>query len=137
MSDLGSIAGIARPAHIKPYVPTEEETLPPVPVGFDQWEEASGLPGTVEFENVGDYVAGHFRTVEENIGPNKSRMYYILRHPEKDLVGIWGSTALNQKMKLLNPQPGDGVLIQYLGEKETERGQNPVKTFRVRIKRKA
>jgi hypothetical protein len=74
--------------------------------------------------------------MQENVGKNKSRMYYLALHPTKEIVGVWGATALDQRMNLLAPNPGDAVLVQYLGVQETQRGENPVKLFRVRVKRK-
>ncbi len=130
-----------KPAELKPYIPGEEAgghpEYPPAPPGFDDWEEDSGLPPVAVFDEPGDFVAGHFRAVKADVGKNKSRMYYLALHPTKEIIGVWGSTALDDRMDLMQPKPGDAILIQYLGVQETARGQNPVKVFRVRLKRKA
>lgn len=126
-----------KPAGVEPYKGEEQPQYPPAPPGFDDWEEHSGLPPVAVFDDPGDWVAGHFRAMKTNVGPNKSRMYYLALHPTKEIVGVWGATALDDRMDLLQPKPGDAILIQYLGVAETERGQNPVKVFRVRVKRKA
>lgn len=126
-----------QPAKVEPYKPSEEKHYPPAPEGFEGWEEHSGLPDTAVFDAPGDWIAGHYRGMDQAVGPNKSRMYYLAMHPSKELIGVWGSTALDKRMTLLAPNPGDAVFIQFLGVEETERGQNPVKVFRVKIKRKA
>lgn len=125
-----------RPANLEPYKPTEEKHYPPAPEGFEDFEEHSGLPPVAVFEEPGDFVAGHYRGMDPEVGPNKSKMYYLALHPTREIVGVWGATALDKRMTLMAPNPGDAVMIQYLGVEETERGQNPVKVFRVRIKRK-
>lgn len=125
-----------RPAAVEPYIGEERGDLPPAPAGFEEWEESSGLPPTASFEEPGDFISGHYRGMQENVGKNKSRMYYLALHPTKEIVGVWGATALDQRMNLLAPNPGDAVLVQYLGVQETQRGENPVKLFRVRVKRK-
>ncbi len=124
-----------QPAKVEPYKGEEQPEYPPAPQGFEDWEEHSGLPPVASFEQPGDWIAGHFRQMKLNVGPNKSRMYYLALHPTKEIVGVWGATALDDRMDLLAPKPGDAILIQYLGTAPTERGQNPVKVFRVRVKR--
>lgn len=125
-----------KPAEVEPYKGGEQKDYPPAPEGFEEWEEHSGLPPVAVFDDPGDFVAGHYRGLQEKVGPNKSRMYYLALHPTKEVIGVWGSTALDRRMDLIAPVPGDALMIQFLGVEETERGQNPVKVFRVRVKRK-
>lgn len=124
-----------KPAGVEPYK-GEQKHYPPAPEGFEEWEEHTGLPPTAVFEESGDFVAGHYRGMDPSVGPNKSRMYYLALHPTKEIIGVWGATALDKRMDMAAPNPGDAVMIQYLGEEATERGQNPVKVYRVRVKRK-
>lgn len=128
-------ANLPRKAPLAQTMPEDRADLPPAPAGFDEgFTEATGLPPVVEFEQPGDYVAGWYRGMKDEQGPNKSRIYH-LEIPGQGIVAVWGSTILDSRMNLLNPPFGSVLLIQYLGTVRTQRGLSPAKDFRVRVKR--
>ena len=49
----------------------------PIP-GYEGWEEKSNLGFVVEFTNPGEMFVAIYMGMEENIGPNNSRMYHFL-----------------------------------------------------------
>lgn len=98
---------------------------------------ASSLTPVFEFPSIGSFAAGIFRGVRYEIGPNKSRIY-DLEYVTGQVASVWGSTSLDQMFDI---NYGDGssikgkfVTIQYLGTKETQRGLNPVKLWRIAVK---
>ncbi len=114
--------------------------LPPEIAGLKEGTQYSVVPSeymhpTVEFENPGEYFIGRFDSARPDVGKNKSWMYLFMfdnkETGKRELVGVWGSTALDVKMARANPNKGQSVCIQYLGTAPTARGQNPVKLFRV------
>lgn len=84
----------------------------------------------------GTWIIAQFIGSRADIGKNKSMMYdFNVTQDGKtfSLASLWGSTILDNKMRLLDPKPDDWVFIQYLGRVETSRGQDPAKDFRLAI----
>lgn len=65
-------------------------------------------------ENKDDEISGKLIRIDEKVGENESMMYTI--ETEESVRGIWGSTVLDEKMKIF--QVGDYVKIVFLGRKE-------------------
>ena len=119
----------------------EAANIDGLPAEFAGGAFSTGFPPSVKFEKPGDYIAGEFIHVRENVGPNKSRVYELsVRGSEESdalSVVVWGSTALDRLFDSQYPpvQQGDKLAIVYYGEKSTSRKQNPVKLFAVKVKR--
>lgn len=122
-----------------PIVETERQTVNiPTPAEFTEGDEVSTLCPMVVFKEdtkPGQYVSGTYMGFKENVGPNSSRIYLL--EGGGQVVGVWGSAALDNQFDFGNPKPkvGDKILIQYLGAVETKRGLNPAKIFRVKVAR--
>lgn len=82
----------------------------------DGWTKVEIAP-TWEFESDKEII-GAFVGVEENVGPNNSRMY-TLEVAGGEKVGVWGNAVLDTRMK--NVTEGEEVKIVYLGKKESEK----------------
>ncbi len=105
-----------------------------VPAGWEDADEAqSSLLPAADWQEPGEYVAGEYLGFVSDIGPNKSRQYRF-KLPTDELVCIWGTTILDQRMDTFNPARGDNLLVQYKGDVPTGRGLNPAKDFRIRRK---
>ncbi len=109
-----------------------------------EWQAADvlgGLPPSPVFETPGEAIFGLFVGVRDNVGPNNSRVYELMAHKGPDqkpeLTAVWGSTALDRMFDSAMPkvQAGDRIGIVYLGERPTKRNQNPVKLFKLLVKR--
>lgn len=111
-----------------------------LPEDFGHSETLAGFPPSVKFEKKGDCIFGNYIGLRRGVGPNNSRVYE-LSIPNKDgdtmTVVVWGSTALDRQFDSAYPpvQTGDKLAIIFLGEKETNRKQNPVKLFALKVKR--
>ena len=127
-------------ADLVEFVAPEQSSNTPdaeLPEGWDvdNAEEApSSLTPAADWQRPGQYFIGEYIGMQNEVGPNKSRLY-AFRGPNSEALSIWGSTALDARMDFLTPAKGDTLLIQFLGEVKTSRGLNPVKTFRVMRRR--
>lgn len=63
-------------------------------------------------------IEGFFVKVEENVGPNGSKMYTL--KTDEGEVKVWGSTVLDDK--LLGVPNGSYVKIEYEGKQKSKRG---------------
>jgi len=66
-------------------------------------------------ENENDAVSGFYISNQSEVGTNKS-MVYNLEQPNGKIISVWGSTVLDNKMKLV--KIGDDLKIVFLGEKK-------------------
>src|SRR3989344_1529285 len=64
-----------------------------------------------KFEDEKELI-GVFKGKEEKIGPNKANLYHFEKEDGTD-IAVWGNTALDQKLKFLDP--GVEVKLVYLG----------------------
>lgn len=76
-------------------------------------EANSGWKFKEEKELVGVYVS-----MEENVGPNNSKLYTIERE-DGSRIGVWGNTMLDDKFKDI--EIGTEIKIVYLGLVESEK----------------
>lgn len=107
-----------------------EVAMPDVGYEIDQ-EAPSSLTPIVDFQKPGDWVAGEYVGTRDDIGPNASRLYDI-KVDGNYFCSIWGCTILDMKMDMLNPKPGQTLLVQYTGTVPTSKvGRSPAKNFRV------
>lgn len=81
------------------------------------------------YKEEGDFIEGFIVRVQENIGPNKSKLYSI-ETPE-GVKNVWGAILLDARMALT--KVGDKVKITYKGLAEATQGKNPAKIFKVEI----
>ena len=89
-----------------------------------QWEIID--PKTWKPTNDGDFITGVLVNKREDVGPNKSALYTL--DTGKELIGIWGSTVLDNRMDLV--QIGQMIRITYKGTEQNKRGQ-ATKIFKV------
>lgn len=123
----------ARSAQIVASEKTNETNVD-LPEGFQGGSEVSSFPPTVVFEDPGEFIAGFFNGMKEGVGPNESRMYYIILPHTKEVVAIWGSTILDSKIMHSAVKVGDKILIQRLEDiPSKKKGQSPAKNFRVLV----
>lgn len=87
-------------------------------------------PSEWTYEKDGDLIEGVLVRVQEDIGPNKSKLYSIETSPN-DVKSVWGSTILDSRMALVNV--GSKVRITYKGKGEAAAGKNAPKIFKVEV----
>ena len=80
------------------------------------WQKVEIAP-TWDFEK-NKTIEGAFVGVEENVGPNNSKMYTI-ETVNGDKLGVWGNAVLDTRMK--NLEIGEEVKIEYLGKEESQK----------------
>jgi hypothetical protein len=68
---------------------------------------------------VNEVLEGIFTGVNNNIGPNKSKIYEVTT-AENEKVGIWETTVLASKLDFITV--GDEIRITYLGERPSTKG---------------
>lgn len=91
------------------------------------WKEISTVSEDGEMWDRDEVLIGLFVKVEENIGPNKSRMYSV--KTKDKVVKFWGSTVLDDK--LMGVPVGSQVKVEYEGMKQGKRGE--YKSYKVFI----
>jgi hypothetical protein len=64
-------------------------------------------------------LVGEFKSVKENVGANKSNLYFF--NTDRGEVAVWGSTVLDDRLS--NLEEGDTVRIVYLGTAEGKSGR--------------
>lgn len=107
-----------------------------LPAGMEGATEApSSLTPTAQWEQYGQYVIGEYLGMQEQVGPNASRLYN-LRLEDGQTVSVWGTTVLDNRMDLLRPPLASTLTIIYVGETEAKKGQNPAKLFKIAYKLK-
>lgn len=119
---------------------TKATTNTPIPsANADEWEwenvvEAS--PSRVIFDTIGDEFIGQF-IGEEEIDPGTGEedvfSLYLFRGRDGELYGINKSYKLAQAMDKI--EPGSWVKIQYVKDINTGRGLNPMKDFRIDVRK--
>lgn len=77
-------------------------------------EVGTELPETWKPEQEGDFIEGIYTLKKENVGANKSNLYYIEVNGE--LKAVWGSTVLDDKMCYVSI--GDKIKIIYQGKEK-------------------
>lgn len=78
----------------------------------------------------GDSIEGLYISKKENVGANSSNVY-VLRTPEGELVGVWGSTVIDAKFE--NIKVNTEVAIEFVGMKKPKSGGKPYKDFFVGV----
>lgn len=99
----------------------------------------SNLPPSPLWETPGQYLEGIYLGSKSNVGKNHQMLYSFYVSVKGGItkeVAVWGSTSLNDRMRMASPKNGDHVLIVYKGETPTSRNEDPLKLFAVIIKRK-
>lgn len=87
-------------------------------------------PSIWTYENDGDFVEGHFISIQKDVGENKSNLY-TLRKEDGNLISVWGSAILDSRMSAI--QVNDMVKITYKGLGEKKGGKNAPKIFKVEV----
>jgi hypothetical protein len=80
------------------------------------WEKVETNP-IWDYESQPEFV-GTFIAAESNVGPNNSNMY-TFRVADGSLVGVWGNTILDSRLK--NISVGQETRILYLGKEESKK----------------
>lgn len=112
-----------------------------LPAEWGNAEVLGGFAPSPLFETPGEALFGTYVGVRDNVGPNNSRVYEIMAYQgadkKEEMVALWGSTALDRMFDSAFPRikTGDKVGVVYLGSKPTKRNQNPVKLFKLLVKR--
>lgn len=98
---------------------------------MNKWNEIGGGNSQVFTfdEDDNSELEGLLVRKQENVGPNNSMMYTIENKKDHEQYGVWGSTALDDKMALVNV--GDEVKIVYEGIQTSEKTNRQYKSFRV------
>lgn len=108
------------------HIPTE--TLPEEFQGTQLETLETTFPPTVKWLHPGNYVAGVFVSAQEKMGPNNSWLYNFDANGRR--FSIWGNTVLDRVFQSGVIQPGDMLLITYIGDIATD--MNPCKMFDVK-----
>ena len=93
---------------------------------------SSVFPPTAKWTKHGEACIGVYEGCEENIGPNKSMLYYF--NYKGHTFGVWGTTMIDRVMDSGKVEAGDLVQITYIGELSTDR--SPCKMFEFKVGRK-
>lgn len=127
---------------------SENESNVPLPdflKGDDAFEKKApdGFTPLIQFGpdadswNPGTWLIAKYIGARADIGPNQSWMYDFSVTSDGGktfaVASLWGSTILDNKMRMLDPKPDDWVFIQYLGTVETSRKASPAKDFRLAV----
>lgn len=95
----------------------------------DGWNKSEMSPSWKP-EKAGDEIMGILTDKQEQVGPNNSMYYTVEKKDNHEVVGIWGSTALDTKMKKVHV--GQEIRIVYKGKlKSTKRAGATYKDFDV------
>ena len=89
-----------------------------------QWDTVE--PNVWKAEKEGDSIEGALISRKEEVGVNKSRVYYIDNKEGTSMV--WGSTVLDDRMSII--KIGDVIRITFKGTEKNNRGQD-TKIFKV------
>ena len=90
-------------------------------------------PTTWIYKNDGDFIEGELLRVQDNVGPNASKLYSI--DTPEGVKSVWGATILDERMALV--KVGDKVKITFKGLSEQKtKGKNPAKIFKVEVDKK-
>jgi len=81
------------------------------------------------YKEDGDFIEGFLVQIQEDIGPNKSKLYTV-EAPE-GVKNVWGATLLDSRMALV--KVGEKIKITYKGLAEAKKGKNPAKIFKVEV----
>lgn len=90
-------------------------------------------PSVWKYTKDGDFIEGELLRVQEDVGPNESKLYSI--DTPEGVKNVWGATVLDERMALV--KVGDKVKITYKGVSEQKtKGKNPAKIFKVEVDKK-
>jgi len=89
---------------------------------YEDVEQMFWLP-----ENPEDSISGIYISKQEGVGENHSNIYN-LKTSKGNVVSVWGSTVLDQKLKLV--EIGDDIKIIFVGKVKPE-GKREYKDFRL------
>lgn len=79
-----------------------------------------------------DFVEGLYVNKEENVGQNSSNIYYIEQLKDHEMIQIWGTTILDQRMAPV--KVGQQVRITYKGKGEKKGGKQAPHIWKVEYK---
>ncbi len=102
------------------------------------WEERDVASWGGEGTEIGDKVEGTLVRTEPNVNAkedDKNPLFdYIVKTKEHPELRIWGSRFLN--LQLTERDVGKEVQVEFAGlAKATQKGKNPAKQFRVKVKK--
>lgn len=93
------------------------------------WEEINPMDTPIwQPQKEGDEVVGILEHIDEDVGPNKSRLY-TLRQPNGELIKLWGSTLLDNRFQFI--KIGEEVKIVFQGEKTGQKSNRKYLDFKV------
>lgn len=81
---------------------------------------------TWDWDSDGSVLEGELLEKEENVGSNNSMLYRI-RLNDGEEMAVWGSTALDSRMKVI--EPGMKIRITYKGKVKSEKTGRTYKDF--------
>src|SRR3990167_6804063 len=106
---------------------TDRENILNLPSGILEGAEIYGseLPPSPTWETPGEYIEGFYCGMKEDVGKNHQRLYILMVgfHVKNKEIAVWGSTSLDERMKLAQPNKGDHIIIVYTGNVDTQRKQ--------------
>lgn len=91
-----------------------------------KWKKIEMSP-TWNFEEEKELV-GVYKGKEEDVGPNGSNLYHFEKEDNSN-IAVWGNTALDQKLKYL--EPGVEVKMVYLGLATSEKSGREYHNFEI------
>jgi hypothetical protein len=85
---------------------------------MSEWKESTG--NFWKPEKDGDSIHGLYINKESHVGQNDSNLYYIEKLDDHEVLQVWGSTVLDQRM--MPVKTGQEIKITYKGLGEKGKG---------------
>jgi hypothetical protein len=85
---------------------------------MSEWKESTG--NFWKPEKVDDSIHGLYINKESHVGQNDSNLYYIEKLDDHEVLQVWGSTVLDQRM--MPVKTGQEIKITYKGLGEKGKG---------------
>ena len=76
----------------------------------------------------GDTLIGTFVSVEDNVGPNNSKLYSF-KQDNGDIISVWGGAILDNRLKHL--EIGEEVKITYRGTEKSQKTKREYHLYEV------
>lgn len=87
-------------------------------------------PSVWKYAKDGDFIEGILVRVQDDIGPNSSKLYSI--ETSEGVKNVWGSAILDERMSIVKLD--SKIKITYKGVSATKaKGKNPAKLFKVEV----
>jgi len=98
---------------------------------MSDWKKVTNIDSITQDFEINPVIEGILTNKKTNLGANNSTLYEI-EIDGGDIVGVWGSTVLDNKMSKV--VIGKQVKIEYLGQELNPKTKRTYKNFDVFVK---